>query len=284
MKRHVARSPELLGDGLVALPHGGSQFVRIPDDRLGEELLILRRHLVPGCLVDRHLVQGQRVEARIDRILGDLVEAHRIVGRERGGVGGADHTLVQRGEDLRLRQVNRRSAGGSERGLNHALGGTDLHALQVLDAVDRYLGRDRLRRLRRRADELHAIGVEDLVVELGAAAVVEEGAEFLGARVGADRVADQREGRIFASEVGAVGDVPAEDAGAHGVKRLVVLDDRADWQHLDFDPAVRHLADMRCPVLLDLEGGGSRVVARLELQVVAVLGPSGRGRGQRRHR
>ena len=152
------------------------------------------------------------METRIDGMLRDVMHALGVIGREHRVVGRFDDLFVERREDFRARQIDRRRAGGGEDFLDHAFRRPHFQALEVGDAAQRTGGDEGFEPRRGRADEMQPIGMQQLVHQLLAAAVIDEAQHFRRGRPRADRVGDQAERRVFACEIRRVGDVAAEDA------------------------------------------------------------------------
>ena len=109
------------------------------------------------------------------------------------------------------------------------------------------------------ADHLDAaagIGVERLLQQLAAAAVVAEHGDLVGRLVAGDQVAQDRERLAAAGEVDGRRDVALQDALADRIHGLVVGHHRADRGQLDLQLAAGHLGELGQPVLLDVRVEG----------------------------
>ena len=96
------------------------------------------------------------------------------------------------------------------------------------------------------ADQIELQDVADqLVVERLAAAVLDPAEEAVGVPAERRRGAEQRERLVLAVPVGAHAMAAVENAGIDRVLHLERRDDGAGRQHVELQPAARHLVDLR---------------------------------------
>ena len=229
----------------------------------------MRRHRVPDILAAGEVIRRHGVEARVVRVLGDVVEAEADVVRQVGRVRTVDDARLQRREYLVEVHHDRRGAQILEDQGRHSRRRAELPVLEVLGVADGTGRRKRLRTRNPPADELHVVGVVQLVELSISAAVEQPGHLLVGVQVPAHEVAGELEGRVLAGLVGAAGHVAVEDAGRGRVEGLGRFHHRGRVEHLDLDLAVGHRGDV-----LDEFGGhlsGQRLRREMRLDAQARL-------------
>jgi hypothetical protein len=223
----------------------------------------------------------------MEREPGDLVVAEVVVHPERAPVGCLDHAPLERRVHLAARQGHDAGARAPPDLRAEAFRHAHLHALEVGQAPERFLGGDGLDAP---PDRAHVVDVEppvDLARQLEAAPVLEPQLHLVGVLEAAVQVADERQRRLLAREVGAAAVVRVEHAVRQRVQRLSVTHDRADRQRLDLDPAARGFLDPPGPVLEHLLVDRAGLPEGLHLPLVGLLGGgeawsrSARGDGHR---
>src|SRR5690606_21805852 len=132
---------------------------------------------------------------------------------------------------------NRRGASLGENVKNHALGGTQLDALEVFHRADRNASDESLRLCGSGANEVHAIGLDEFGIELMATTGLHEAEQLERVAPGANEIAHHGEGRVLAGKIAWVGQVALQDAGADGVERVGVRHNGADGQDFNGNAA-----------------------------------------------
>ncbi|EKD35183.1 MAG: hypothetical protein ACD_75C02013G0001 [uncultured bacterium] len=114
----------------VLLPGGGPQLGLLGSDI--DDVLQVGRQFVVGVLVEKEsaLYRGL-MDTGGENVLGDFVEAHRIVHGRGGEFGGIDNAALKRQIDLAAWQ---RGDGGAKavHDVHIPAGGTDAHAFEIL--------------------------------------------------------------------------------------------------------------------------------------------------------
>ena len=198
------------------------------------------------------------MDARIDRELGDVMQANALVLGVGGIIRGLDHALLQAGEDLGGRQTDRIGAGAAEDLGGQPLGRAHLDALHVGDALDGdgrgegFLG---VRRAAHHLDALLGVLVEGFLEDVHAAALIAVAEQLPGRVVAGDEIAHHREHLVAAAEIDGGGEVALQDALAHGVDGLVVRHHGAAANPIDCHPPASQGLELGAPGLDMLEDG-----------------------------
>ena len=184
------------------------------------------------------------MNARNDHVLGDLVEAGRLVLIKRAPFSGVDGTAFEHGIDLAARRGHRRRAqvlGDFEPGT----GGAQLETGQISQRLD---GLARMQEGLRRADKarerdqaghLHV----EVTPQLQSAALVEPVQHALRIH-GAGVSAEQHQGFVLAPIVAGPGMARFGDALGNGGAHFQTLGQLAGRENLDFDAAVGQELDL----------------------------------------
>ena len=256
-------------DGLL-VRHGqlGADILGEVPGRDGHDRLNILGKLFPIFQVHGNFDQRQRVEARVHRMLGNLVQTGFVVGGEHRVVSSINNTLTQCGVDLGTRQVHWRRPRGGKHRLHQTFRCTHLEAFQVLHTVQRFLRNKRLQASATTANKLHAIGRVELVHQLIATAIIDVIDELVRAGPGAHGIANEPERGIFAGKITGHRYMAIQDAHIHGTESFGMAYHTAHGQQINGNTATCHLFDAISPLLLNLEVLDARGIGGLELERV----------------
>ena len=287
----VFGGPVVKGDALFAQHGRGLVVFHLEGERrlegqllhgnLDDTLQVFRQG-IPGVLANGQMVGGHGVEARIGRVLDQVVETDRDVVGQTGIVRTVDDSGFHSSEDLGEVHHDWASSELSEDLGLEARGRAELPVLQVGRAGNRLGGGHGLLAVDPPADELHVVLVVKRVGRLFAAAIVEPGVLLPGRVIATHDVADELEGRVLAGLVGATGHVAVEDAAGRRVEGLDRLDHRGGEEHLDIEATAGHGLHVVDELLGQLSRSLFGGVVGLDTQ--RVFGCHGRGKAKHRGR
>ena len=195
------------------------------------------------------------MNAREDRVFGQLVKAEALVVGVAGRVGRIDDALVERRVDFRERNGGRRGVHAAEHFGGQAFRRADFHAFEIGDAADRLGGDQRFLGERTAADDVDlaaVVFVIELLQHFLAAAEAAEHLHLLCRVVARDQIAQQRVALVLAREVGNGVQVALKDTGGNRARRFAMGHYRFGRQNLHLDIAVGHRLQLRHPYLVQV--------------------------------
>ena len=243
-----------------------------------EYRLVLVRQGVPLVLVDQQMAHRHLlVPAREVVVLGDLVEAVLDVHGGHRELGGVDHALFQRREDVAARQQLGRHAE-----LLHDTGAeaeeAHLHAAELLQILDLFLEPARgLRPDGEAVDLLDAVFGIDFLLQVVATAEIHPG-EVFAYRWAERHGGEERQRRVFADIVARGGPGGLDRALGDGVEALVRRNQGARLEEFHRELAAGKALD----VLRKAHAGGAQMrqaaaPGAVHLPLDALLRIGGRG-------